>query len=86
MANSVHRHRGNVSMAWLPMQLMIRTLKNDAGWAQIIKQFITIVAEIETKSQDEMDKGSARENYIMSKCNRWVQMIHEKFSAATVLP
>ena len=72
-------------MAWLPLQLMTRTLKNETGWAQIIKQFITIVAGIETKSQDEMDKGS-RENHIMSEYNRWVQIINEKFSEAAVLP
>ena len=72
-------------MAWIPMQLMGLNLKNNIGWAQVVKQFIVLVSGIETKSQDEMDKG-ARENHILSEYSRWVQIMHEKFSEAAVLP
>ena len=76
MANSVNRYRGNVSMAWIPMQLMGLNLKNNIGWAQVVKQFIVLVSGIETKSQDEMDKG-ARENHILSEYSRWVEIMNE---------
>ena len=40
---------------------------------------------IETKSQDEMDKGS-REHHIMQEYGRWVEIMQEKFPDAAVLP
>ena len=56
-------------MTWIPIQLMGLNLKNNIGWAQVVKQFIVLVSGIETKSQDEMDKG-ARKNHIMSEFSR----------------
>ena len=76
-------------MTWIPIpipiQLMGLNLKNNIGWAQVVKQFIVLVSGIETKSQDDVDKG-ARENHVVSEYSRWVQIINEKFSEAAVLP
>ena len=72
-------------MAWIPQQLMTKSLKNPTGWAQIIKQFIVLVAGIETKSQEEMDKG-CRENHVMIEYSRWVEIMNAKYPDAAVLP
>ena len=72
-------------MAWIPRQLMSKTLRNNIGWAQVIKQFITMVSGIDTKMQEEMDKGG-REHHIMTEYSRWVQIMNEKFPDAAVLP
>ena len=85
MANSVHRYRGNVSMAWIPQQLMTKELSHEKMWAQHIKQFIALTAGIETKSQEEMDKGT-RESHILQEFSRWIEIINEKFPRAAVLP
>ena len=75
----------NVSMAWLPEQLMTKTLNNSKMWAQHIKQFVLMTSGIETKSQGEMDKGG-RENYIMTEYSRWLEILMAKFPDATVHP
>ena len=56
-------HRGNVSMVWLPEQLMTKTLTNVKMWAQHVKQFLVLMHDIETKSQEDMDKGG-REHFL----------------------
>ena len=66
------------------MQLMSKTLRNNVGWAQVIKQFITMVSGIDTKMQEEMDKGG-REHHIMTEYSRWVQIMNEKFPDPAVL-
>ena len=75
----------NVSMAWLPEQLMTKTLNNSKMWAQHIKQFVLMTSGIETKSQGEMDKGG-RENYIMTEYSRWLEILMAKFPDAAVHP
>ena len=44
---------------------MTKTLTNPKVWAQLVKQFLVLISGIETKSQEDMDKGG-RENFIMS--------------------
>ena len=70
--NSARRmlsYRGNVSMAWLPEQLMTKTLTNVKMWAQHVKQFLMLICGIGTKSQEDMNKGG-REHFITSEYNR----------------
>ena len=62
---SQDRETKHVSMACIPMQLMGLNLKNNIGWAQVVKQFIVLVSGIETKSQDEMDKGARESRTIL---------------------
>ena len=78
-------YSGNVSMAWLPDKLMTKTLSNHTAWAQIVKQFLILISGIETKSQEDMDKGG-RENFVMSEYNRWVDILRQKFPDAAVHP
>ena len=78
-------YRGNVSMAWLPDKLMTKTLTNERMWAQHVKQFLILICGIETKSQEDMDKGG-REHFIMSEYNRWVDILSQKFPDAAVNP
>jgi hypothetical protein len=72
-------------MAWLPEQLMTKTLNNPKMWAQHIKQFVLMTSGIETKSQGEMDKGG-RQNYIMTEYSRWLEILMAKFPDAAVHP
>ena len=72
-------------MAWLPDKLMTKTLTNPKVWAQLVKQFLVLISGIETKSQEDMDKGG-RENFIMSEYNRWVDIMSQKFPDAAVHP
>ena len=72
-------------MAWIPEQLLTKTLNNERMWSQHLKQFLLLRAGIETKSQEEMDKG-ARENYIMTEYNRWVEILRNKYPDAAVHP
>ena len=74
-------------MAWIPERLMTKTLGNgkDKMWAQHIKQFLMLRCGIETKSQEEMDKGG-REIFIMNEYNRWVEILISKYPDAAVHP
>ena len=72
-------------MAWLPEQLMMKTLTNVKMWAQHVKQFLVLICGIETKSQEDMDKGG-REHFITSEYNRWVEILAAKFPDAAVHP
>ena len=78
-------YRGNVSMAWLPEQLMTKTLSNAKMWAQHVKQLLVLTCGVETKSQEDMDKGGHK-HFIMSECNRWVEILGSKFPDAAVHP
>ena len=72
-------------MAWLPEKLLTKTLKNEKMWAQHVKQFLVLVSGIETKSQEQMDKGG-RESFMMDEFQTWVDIINQKYPEATVLP
>ena len=74
-------------MAWIPERLMTKTLKcgKDKMWAQHIKQFLMLRCGIETKSQEEMDKGG-REIFIMNEYNRWVEILISKYPDAAIHP
>ena len=72
-------------MAWLPEQLMTKSLKNEKMWSQHVKQFLILTCGIETKSQEELDKGG-RENFMMEEYSRWVDILSQKFPDAAVHP
>ena len=72
-------------MAWLPEQLMTKTLKNERMWSQHVKQILILICGIETKSQEELDKGG-RESFIMAEYCRWVNILSQKFPDAAVHP
>ena len=72
-------------MAWLPEQLMTKSLDNERMWAQHVKQFLVLISGIETKSQEEMDKGS-REHFIMTEYTTWLEILQQKFPDAAVHP
>ena len=72
-------------MAWIPEQLMSKSLNNEKMWAQHIKQFIALTTGIETKSQEEMDKGT-RECHIFNEYSRWIEILNAKYPEAAVLP
>ena len=65
-------------MAWLPEELLTKTLDTPKMWAQHVKQFLVLISGIETKSQEEMDRG-ARENFIMAEFSRWVEILEAKY-------
>ena len=72
-------------MVWLPEQLMTKTLKSAKMWVQHVKQFLVLISGIETKSQDQMDKGG-RENFIMEEYSTWQEILVQKFPDAAVHP
>ena len=84
MANSARRIRGNMSMEWMPEHLMDVKLKNSSMWSQHVKQLIMLTAGIETKSQEEMNKGQ-REDFILSEYNNWCDILGQKHPNAPVL-
>ena len=84
MANSALRYRGNVPMEWMPEHLMDVKLKNSSMWSQHVKQLIMLTAGIETKSQEEMNKGQ-RQDFILSEYNNWCDILGQKHPNAPVL-
>ena len=72
-------------MAWLPEQLMTKTLRNEKMWAQHVKHFLVLISGIETKSQEQMDRGG-RENFIMEEFSTWMEILNQKYPDAAVHP
>ena len=71
-------------MEWMPEHLMDVKLKNSSMWSQHVKQLIMLTAGIETKSQEEMNKGQ-REDFILSEYNNWCDILGQKHPNAPVL-
>ena len=70
-------------MEWLPSHLLHHNLANCSAWSQHVKQSIMMIAGIETKSQDEMNKGQ-REDCIYSEYMNWVEILAAKHPRASV--
>ena len=71
-------------MEWLPSHLTSEDLGHADSWAQHVKQMIMMGAGIETKRQEEMDKGS-REAFIMDEYNRWCEVVERTYDNAMIL-
>ena len=56
-------------MVCIPEQLMMKTLTNVKMWAQHVKQFLMLMCDVETKSQEDMNRGG-HEHYMMFECSR----------------
>ena len=70
-------------MEWLPTHLMHHSLPNCASLSQHVKQAIMIIAGIETKSQEEMNKGQ-REDFAYSEYMNWVEIVASKYPHAAI--
>jgi len=83
MAKSVHAIVDKGAMEWLPLPLMSDIKSNAGMWAQHVKQVIMLTAGIETKMQEDMNKGQ-REDFMSQEYNNWIGRIVENFPCAAV--
>ena len=82
----VKYYGGNVTMTRFPEQLLTKTLNHEKMWVQHMKQFLVLTSDIETKLQEQMDKGG-RENFTMEEyitCNEI--LILQKYPDVSVHP
>ena len=85
MGDSARRiARSARKMAWLPPHLMAENLRNHASWAQHVKQLIMVTAGIETKRQEEMNKG-ARQDFMLLEYTNWCEILAAKFPDSPVI-
>ena len=83
MAKSVHAIVDKGAMEWLPLPLMSDIKSNAGMWAQHVKQVIMLTAGIETKMQEDMNKGQ-REDFMRQEYNNWIGRIVTKFPCVAV--